>query len=312
LLVFSVWIPDFFWTAITWKTIVLSESLTAILAVGLLWPLSAGVYDLSVGQNLGFCALICASLMTKAPHLSFPVAILLTLGVGALVGAVNGFLVAVVGLDSFIATLGTSSILLAGAAIIANGQYIGPVPANFQHLTSPSPAGIPSILFYLLAFALLSWWLLEHTPLGRRIYATGANAEAARLAGIRIRHRFFWTLVVSGVMASITGILFASSLGTVTQTDGPSYLLPAFASCFLGATQIKPGRFNVWGLIVATLLLGIGVEGLQIATGQIWINDAFNGVALLVAVSAGVLLGRVRDRRGRKAAREAPLTGMTD
>jgi ribose transport system permease protein len=294
IVIFSIWIPDRFLTASNWQSIAQTGAITAILALGLLVPLSAGVYDLSCAQCLGFTALVCSWLMTQGPHLSVPLAIVVTLIVGLFVGLFNGFLVAIVGLDSFIATLGTTSLLLAGCVYIANGQYLGPFSSSFASLTSGKILGIPTICLYLLVLALLVWYLLEHTPLGRRVQATGANADAARLAGLRTRRLIFWSMVVCAVVASMAGILYASVIGTTNQNDGPPYLLPAFTAAFLGATFLKPGIFNVWGTVIAVYLLGTGVQGLQLVGGQIWIVTAFNGAALLIAVSSAVISERFR------------------
>ena len=174
---------------------------------------------------------------------------------------------------------------------------MGPVPTSFQGLTSHSPFGIPSVVFYVVALAGISWYVLERTPVGRRMHATGANADAARLAGVRTVRYKFGAFVVCGLGASIAGILLMAQIGSVDQTVGPPYLLPAFAACFLGSTQFTPGRFNVWGTILALYLLATGVHGVQLAGGKLWITDLFNGVALIVAVGFAVISERRQVRR---------------
>ena len=290
-LVFSIWVPDSFLTSGTLKTILQTQALTAVLALGLLFPLSAGVYDLSVAQNLGLSGVVCSWLLTSQ-GLSIPVAIVLTLGLGIIIGAFNGFLVTIVGVDSFIATLATTSLLLALQTLIADGKYIGPVPSGFSAMTGGSVLGIPAQAVYMLAIALVVWYVLEHTPVGRRIQATGTNPQAARLAGLRTTRMMFWCMVVSAVVASFAGILYASTIGTTNQNDGPAYLLPAFAAVFLGATMIKIGMFNVWGTLLAVYLLGTGVQGLQLVGGTVWLTQLFNGTALILAVSIAVISER--------------------
>lgn len=304
-LIFSLWVPDSFLTAATWKTIAQSQAITAILAVSLLVPLAARKFDLSAAQNVGFSALVCGSLMVNEPHLGVVPAILVTLAVGTMIGVVNGVLVGVVGLDSFIVTLGTLSLLTGGAAIVADGNFIGPFPTSFTGITDGSVAGVPILAVYALIFAILAWYVIEHTPLGRRLYATGANPDAARLAGIQTARMVFWSMVASGLFASFTGVLLASNLNTVSETIGPQYLLPAFAAAFLGTTQIKLGRFNVWGTLVAIVLLGVGVQGLQLAGADIWVTNIFNGAALILAVYFALLLVRRRKRKEVAVAEEA-------
>jgi ribose transport system permease protein len=126
---------------------------------------------------------------------------------------------------------------------------------------------------------------MENTPVGRQVYATGGNEAAAVLAGVNTRLVRVLALVCCGTIASLVGVLLASRLGTGDPTIGPSYLLPAFSAVFLGSTQFKAGRFNVWGTVVAVYVLAVGVTGLQLAGAPVWIPQFFNGAALLLAVA---------------------------
>jgi ribose transport system permease protein len=302
IVIFAIWIPDTFLTSSTLKTILGGHAITGILALAVIFPLAAGSFDLSAAQNLGLSALVVGALMTRAPHLSPALAVGATLGLGVLIGVGNGLLVSGIGVNSFIATLGMSSLLLAGAGLIGGGEYVGPFPHSFTSVTEPSPLGIPIVVIYLAVLAFIGWYILEHTPIGRRTYASGANADAARLAGVRTGRYVFGSLVVCGLLASVAGVLLASSINSANQSLGPAYLLPAYAAAFLGTTQLKPGRFNVWGTMLAIYLLGTGIQGLQLAGGELWVTDAFNGVALIGAVSLALLLQRRRGRREKLAA----------
>jgi len=293
ILLFGLLIPHTFLTTTALTSVLSEQAVTGILAIGLLAPLAAGVFDLSAAQNLGFAAVASGWLMSHE-HLAPLAAAVVTLGAGGLVGALNGFFVTVVGVNSFITTLGMQSVLLAITEGIAKGQYFGPFGSGFSDVTSQSVIGIPIIFIYLLIVAVVVWYVLEHTPLGRRVHACGANTEAARLAGVPTQRYIFGSFVVCGMMASLAGILLASQLGSVSQTIGPSYLLPAFAAAFLGTTQLKPERFNVWGALIALYLLATGVEGLQLLGAQLWVTDLFNGAALIAAVSVAVLSERRR------------------
>jgi ribose transport system permease protein len=295
--IFSLWLPSTFPTSSTVKIILSTQGVTAVLAIAVLFPLAAGSFDLSAAGTLGLTALVCGSLMSNAPHMSPLLAIALALLMAAGIGAFNGLLIAFVGVNSFIATLGTSSLLTAFLGLIDAGNYVGPFPSSFAKITSGTPLGIPIVAIYALAIAVLAWYFLEHTPPGRRVYATGANVDAARLAGVRTRRYVFFSLVICGVIAGIAGILLASSSSSIDETSGTSYLLPAYAAAFLATTQIKPGRFNVWGTMLAIVVLGTGVQGLQLAGAQVWVTDMFNGVALIAAVSVSALLEHRRGRR---------------
>lgn len=292
--VFAVWIPDTFLTSATAQGIASAQAVTLVVAVGLLANLAAGQFDLSVAQNLGLTSLLVATLMVY-DHMAPGLAVVIALAVGTAVGVVNGILVAVIGVNSFIATLGMSSVLLAVTEQISSEQFVGPVPSSFANLTSHTVAGVPEIAIYALVVAVVVWWTLEHTPWGRRVYATGAGPDAAKLAGVRTNRYVFSTFVISGFVAALAGVLLASQLGDLSPTLGPAYLLPVFAACFLGTTQVKAGRFNVWGTVLAIILLATGEKGLQLADGgQLWVTDLFNGVALIGAVSVAVLTARWR------------------
>jgi ribose transport system permease protein len=240
---------------------------------------------------------VCGVLIAHA-HVAWPLAIVLTILIGSGVGVVNGALV-LLGVDSFIATLGMSSILLAFTELLSGDNYVGPLPPAFESLATHSVAGIPLVTIYAFVLAFVVWYVLEHTPIGRRAYATGANPDAARLAGVRTHRHVFVSLVATAAVSAVAGVLVAARIGEVSPTLGPPYLLPVFAACFLGTTQIKVGRFNVWGTVLAIFLLATGVEGLQLAGGALWVTDMFNGVALVGAVSIAVIGAKRRAARGR-------------
>src|SRR4051794_33992240 len=201
ILVFGALRPGTFLTLANARSILSAQAIVGVLAIGLLFPLAAGAFDLSAAQNLGFSAVLCGTLLTKAGLPPY-IAILLTLAAGALIGVMNGVLVTVVGIDSFIATLGTTSLILAGSQILGSGLFIGPFAKSFSGLTAQTIFSIPITVVYVAVFALIVWYVLEHSPLGRRLYATGANPEAAQLSGVPTSRLAFGSLVFSGVVAS--------------------------------------------------------------------------------------------------------------
>ena len=190
-----------------------------------------------------------------------------------------------------------SSVLAALAYWISDGRtIIDGISTNFEKFGSGKLLTIPVPVFYLAGVALLLWFLLEHTPTGRYMYASGANAQATRLAGVNVLRLSWLALIITGVLASFAGIVLTMQLGASSFGAGASYLLPAFAAAFLGATQVRPGRFNVAGTLVALYLLAIGVKGLQLEYPDLpWIKDLFEGLALIFAVAIGA---RAAVRRG--------------
>lgn len=312
ILIFGLWTPSTFLTSVTAKNILSQESITAIVAMGILFPLAVRAYDLSAASMIGLGSMFSAWL-TVNHHVATVPAVLIVLGAGLLVGLVNATLIVFVNVDSFIATLGMSSILLAATEKLSNGQYITGIDQSFKNIAEPQPLGIPIIAFYLAALALIAWYVLEHTPLGRRMHATGASPEASRLAGVPTARLRFFSLIVSAVVAAFGGILLASKLGGASPGQGAPYLLPVYAAALLGTTQVHPGKVNVPGTIVAILLLAIGIKGLQLVGAQSWVTELFNGVALLVAISAASLSKRGLAgrwvRRRQKASEADPPAG---
>ncbi len=281
--IFSVWIPDTFLTASTWRSVLDGQALTALAAIALLIPVAAGAFDLAIGAQIGFTSIFISWLLVNQ-GLSVAVAVPLTIVLGAAIGGLSALLVGGFKIDSFIATLGVSSVILACTNWLSGGAQILNLPQGFSSFSTERVFGITVPVYVMLLIALIVWYVLENTPLGRRIYATGGNEAATRLAGVRTRRVIAGAFVTGGVIASLVGLLLASRLGTGDPTSGPSFLLPAFSAVFLGATQFRSGRFNVWGTVVAVYVLAVGVKGLQLAGAATWIPDMFNGVALILAV----------------------------
>ncbi len=284
MIVFSLWVPDTFLAWSTWRALIDSQAITAVVAVGLVLAVSAGAFNLAVGTEVGLGAIFVAWLLSSigAP---IPVAIILTVLAGGLVGLFSGLMITVARIDSFIATLGVSSILLALIAWVSDNQQILNLSRSFQQIGTNDPLIFTWPVWIMLVVAVAVWYLLERTPAGRKVYATGGNIEAARLAGINTRRVLIFSLVGCGMIAALGGLLLTSTIGAGDPTVGPSYLLPAFTAVFLGSTQFREGRFNVLGTVVVVYVLAAGVKGLQLAGAPVWIPDLFNGVALLVAVA---------------------------
>lgn len=299
IVVYSVWVPDTFLTTTTLKSLLSEYSLVMIAAIGVLFTLSVQCFDLTVAAMIGFSAVLSAWL-TGPQHINVALAILLVVVCGLVVGVVNGFLVVVVGVDSFIATLGMMAVIGAVTVRIANNSYVVGVPHALTVLAAPKPFGIPVVAVYAAILAIGAWAFLEHTPTGRRMYAVGADLEAARLAGVATSKLRFISFLITAVFASIAGILLTSQFKSASPGQGPGYLLPIFAAALLGATQVRPGRVNVPGTIVAILLLAIGIKGLQLAGVDLWITNLFNGAALIVAVAGSELSKKALGARIRR------------
>jgi ribose transport system permease protein len=302
--IFAIWTPHLFLSSVTFHSIAENEAIPGMIAIAVLIPLTTGNYDLTVGANANLTAVFSVILIDNY-HWGVLAALAAGTAVGMLIGIVNGFFVVVLRVNSFIATLGMSTVIAAVQVIITgNGNPLPPFFASWTNLAGRNVLGFQIVFFYLLALALVAWWVLDRTPIGRYFYAIGSNSDAARLSGVAVGRWVWLSLITSGTICGLAGVLYASQVGP-SQTFGEGLLLPAFAAVFLGSTQIDPGRANVAGTVVALAVLGIGVEGLLLITGVEWLNDMFSGVALLAAVSFAVWRQRVattgRDRTSAKS-----------
>jgi ribose transport system permease protein len=287
IVVFGVWKPSLFLTGATAHSIASSQAVNAMVTIGLLIPMAAGAYDLSIGAVANLTAILAVQLQTNH-HSGVVVAIAVCVAVSLVIGLVNGFLVVRLRISSFIATLGMATIIGAVQTIITGaGQPYPPTSNAWNQLTQATLGGFQVIILYVIVLAVVVWWFLDYTPGGRSIYAIGDNPDAARLTGVDVGKWTWLALTLSSLICGLAGVLYASLSGP-SLTFGASLLLPAFAAAFLGSTQIKPGTFNVWGSVIAVFVLATGVTGLEFVTSVQWLSDMFNGVALILAVAFAV------------------------
>ncbi len=299
--VFALLLPDTFPTGANIKSILTNQSIPAILALGATIPIVTGRFDLSIGYGIGLAHVVMMWLITQHA-MSWQLAALLVIGVGVIVGLFNGLLVEFAQIDSFIATLGTGSVLYALTGWITGGGRIVPgitgLPPALTDLTNSSLLGLPVTFWYVVALVVLLWLVLEHLPLGRYLYVVGANPRAAELVGIPRRRIVIYAFVGSGVVTAFAGVLLAAQQQIGDPSAGNSYLLPAFVGALLGSTTIKPGRANAVGTLVAVAVLAIGLSGLQQEGAAFWVTPLFNGLTLLAAVGLAGFAARRRQRAG--------------
>jgi ribose transport system permease protein len=293
-LTFSLWNPSVFATVENFQSVLLVESTTAMIALAVLVPLAAGHFDLSAGFQFGLAQSLSAVLVTQDNWNPF-VVIVVVLATGIVIGSVNGQLITRLQLPSFTTTLATGLIVLGLTEWLTANQVItGSAPKWLLNLGRGSMIGIPLPFWYLAVAAIVLFILLELTVWGRRVYAVGANPTAARLSGVDsdryVRHAF----VVSGLLCALAGLMSFTSLGGSSPVLGLGSLLPAFAAAFLGATCIRPGRYNVAGTVIAVYTIGVGIIGLQQKGAQSYVQDLFNGAALLLAIIISILAQRRR------------------
>ncbi|HEX3930512.1 MAG TPA: ABC transporter permease [Nocardioides sp.] len=312
IIVFGILKPSTFLTLDTAHSVASQQAISAMLGLALIVPLAAGVYDLSIGATANLAAVTAAWLQTNHGMPILP-AIAISILAGVAIGIVNGFVTVVLGVNPFIATLGMATIVSAVQNIVSGQEQPLPPTAPFwSKLTQHQVFGFQIVVLYLVVLAVILWWVLDHTPAGRYLYAVGGNSDAARLSGVRTQRWVWLSLIASGGVSALAGVLFCSLSGP-SLTFGPALLLPAFAAAFLGSTQLKPGRFNVWGTLLAVYILATGVRGMELLTSVSWLNDMFNGVALIAAVAFAVWRqDRVRHPRFGDAAPDDTAPGHGD
>jgi ribose transport system permease protein len=305
---FSFWKPDIFPTTDTVRAIANNFSTSAIAALAILIPMASGTFDASVGGAMSLTSVLCAYMLINTSW-PIPVVIILTLLAGACVGLFNSLAVVVLRIPSLIATLATwliadsLSVAVSGNRTITSprvsGEFTKISRANFHGFTAP--------FFYVLILMTLLGVFLSQTKGGRQVYAVGFDPEVSRLAGVRVKAVQAGSLVCSGTIAAIAGIVLTARLSSATPSSGNPYLLPAFAATFLGATQFKAKRFNAVGSVIAVYMLGTGQYGLLLSSAPSWMPNVFQGVALVAAIGLTQLQDPTRAaiRKRQRAARDA-------
>lgn len=292
---FGVAMPQTFLSWGNFSVMFASYAPGALLALAIIIPITAGDFDLSVGANLTLSACIVGVL--NALH-GVPIGYVMIIAVaaGVLVGAVNAFFIVLFRIPSLVVTLGTTSLLTGIVQWMTNSSTIGGVsPWLVEAVVGGRLLGVPYAFYYVLIAALGLWYVFELTPVGRRLLFVGRGREVARLNGVGVGRVRAGALITSGAIAAAAGLMYAGALGSADPTSGQSFLLPAFAAAYLGATTIVPGRFNPLGAVVAVYFLATGITGLTMLGVPLWVTNVFNGGALILAVTVSQLT------RGREA-----------
>ncbi|SHG00270.1 monosaccharide ABC transporter membrane protein, CUT2 family (TC 3.A.1.2.-) [Kaistia soli DSM 19436] len=288
--------PTVFLSWANFSTIFGSQAVLVVMTLGLIIPLTAGDYDLSIAGNLTLSSMTIAVLNV---YFGWPIfaAAMMALVVGLVIGAVNAWIVLYFRINSLIVTLGMGTFLHGITLWISNSNTISGIDFAIANVVIVTRLfGIPLAFYYALLIAAIIWYVFTYTAAGQRLLFVGRGREVARLSGIRVDQVRAATFLVSGLLGGFAGILSVGSLGAADPNSGLSYLLPAFAAAFLGATTITPGRFNPIGSVIAVYFLVTGITGLSILGISTFVQDLFYGGALVIAVCLSQL---VRGRQER-------------
>jgi ribose transport system permease protein len=292
LIVFTISLPDTFFTSRNLAGILSTEDIGLVLALGGVIPLVCGEFDLSIGYVLSFSSMETA-VLTLQHGMNVWLASLISILTAAAIGVVNAVMVLYLHINSFIATLASGTVLSGITLLISKSTIVtGTLPESFVNLGNGGPGGVAPGVFIAFGLGLVIYFVLEHMPAGRRMEAIGQGRDAARLAGVRVKGLVFTSLVASAAIAGLAGVLNTATQGSADPSVGAGFLLPALAAAFLGATTIRPGKFNIIGTILSVLLLAVGVNGLSQLGAPQWVGPVFNGGVLLLAVGAAQLRRR--------------------
>jgi ribose transport system permease protein len=300
-ILFTFLLPSTFLTALTFRSILSDQSIVALVSLAQMIPLATNKFDLSVGYGIGLAHILSIGFQVQA-GLPWQIAVLLVCAIGLMVGSLNGLLVEAAQIDSFIATLGTGSILYAISIAYTGGQQIvGQLPDGFTAINDLVFFGIPAPAIYVLVLAVALWVAFEYLPIGRYIYAIGANPKAAQLVGIPKSRYVVLAFAASGLITAFGGVVLGAKLQVGQSNVGPPYLLPSFVGALLGSTAFRLARVNVWGTIVAVTLLSIGIAGIEQLGSSFYVEPLFNGTTLLIAVGLAGLTSRRQKLAGQRA-----------
>ncbi|MBC7590964.1 MAG: ABC transporter permease [Salinibacterium sp.] len=300
-IVFTLLRPNTFASLLNFQLLASGKSVLLILALAVTIPMIAGKIDLSIGYGVGLWQVMALSWQIQG--IDYRLVILMCLVGGAIVGLLNALLVELAQVDAFIATLATAQVIFAITYWYTGGRQVtdsaGVRAAAFDGLSRWSLGPIPGPFIIAFTLGLIIWVVLEYLPVGRYLYAVGANPAAASLTGIPRRRYVVGAMASSGVLTAVAGILLASRQAGVAQVNiGPEYLLPALAAAFLGSTTIRPGRVNALGTILGVTIATIGISGLQqLLPGNFFLEPLFNGLTLVAAITIASLASRRRVAR---------------
>ena len=283
--VFTALQPDTFATFNNGRNILNDMAIGAIVAGGLTLPLVGGDFDLSLGYVASFAGLLVVGLLSDN-QLPIWLAVSAVIGIGALIGVVNGLIVSKIGVNAFIATLGTGTVVVG-----LNYAYAGGVPLQLTHspeftdLALGRIFGIPHLVVAMAIVLIVLWLILNRTVQGQHIKAIGVSAESARRAGIAVDRSRIVTFTIAGACAATGGVLMSSNLGSGQTAAGDGFMLTSFAAAFLGSAALREGQFHILGTFIGILTVAVGNNGLAMIGAPIFMQYLFSGTLLVLAVA---------------------------
>lgn len=305
--IFAIAKPETFPTLQNFRILSSGNAVLFILALGVTLPMAVGKIDLSFGYGVGLWQVM--ALVWQMDGLDYRLVLVMILAGGALVGVVNALLIELAQVDAFIATLATGQVIYAISYSVTGGTQIIDLENKrseaFNKFGTWSIDKIPGSFLVAIVIAIVMFIVLEYLPVGRYMYAVGANPRAAELMGIKRSRYIYGSMIASGMITGLAGyLLCARQLGNVQSNIGPDLLLPALTAAFIGSTTIRPGRVNPLGTVVGIFIAVIGISGLlQMFPGSFFLTPLFNGLTLVTAITIASIASR---NRSNKVDKEIP------
>ncbi len=290
-IVFSIAKPNVFPTGSNFLLILNSIALTSIIAGGLTLVLVVGEFDLSIGSLSSLAGILCVYMIGQTT-LPMPLAIVLALAFGVLIGLFNGFLVTKASVNALIATLGTGSVLIGLNYFVSSGRPLAIDDPAFTSIALGKVVGIPNLVIIMFVVLTILWVILNRTELGIQMQAVGGNPEAARMSGILNDRVKLIAFAICGGTAAITGTLLSARLGSGQVTAGEGFLLDSMAAAFLGSAAMRDGQFHILGTFIGALTVGVGFSGIVLFGWPTYMQLIFRGGLLVCAVALATIARR--------------------
>jgi D-allose transport system permease protein len=292
ILVTSLFAPPQFLSAANLTQIVTQSSTTMLLACGEFFAILIAGIDLSVGSVLALTGMVTAMMMKAGIHPAAAV-LLGAVGMGALLGAINGILVNFTKLHPFIVTLGTQSIFRGITLIISNAKPVFGFPQSFKTAFGGiAPGGIPMPVVVALSVALVLWFLTSWTKMGRNFYAIGGNRDSAWYAGIDVSLHTLLVFVISGICAGLAGAVMIARLGSAESMAGTGHETFAIAASIIGGTSFFGGRGKIPNVIVGALIIGLINNALNMLSVETYYQQVATGSLIIGAVALDMVVSR--------------------
>lgn len=285
LVVFTVLEGDRFLSVDNLRNVLVQSTIGVVIALGLTMVLMVGEFDLSVGYTASIAGVSTAALFSGS-GVNKLLVLVAVLGIGALIGIVNGLIVTKLGVNALVATLGVGSVVVGVNYIATEGvpQSLDQSGLGLLQVYLGRVGPVPWAIVVMAVVVLVLWLLMNRTSYGLEVQAVGGNRTAAELSGIKVHRVVITSFALGGLLAAAGGILITANVGSGQATGGDGFLLSSFAAAFLGSAALRNGEFHVLGTLIGVLTVAVGVNGLAIHGVTTSASFIFQGILLIAAV----------------------------